>query len=175
MNKTRLILLINIISILIVLSPAFSEDKPVSPVSGPDGILNEPDRIFDLELPEGFEPDTTEESGILKWSKAGAQIHLVVGRLHMDSTDTLFESLKDAVKKNDNLEKIKMVDLKKGKGLMFRNVAPKDKQRLRFWRLFAVNKKKAFTLECSAVQSEFDKFAAEFEKTLNSFQLKTDD
>lgn len=175
MNKTRVILVINILCILIVMSPAFSQDKPVSPVSGPDGILNEPDRIFDLKLPEGFEPDTTEESGVLKWSKGGAQIHLVVGKLHVDSTDTLFESLQDAVKKNDKLEEIKTVDLKKGKGLMFRNVAPKNEQRLRFWRLFAVNKDKAFTLECSVVQSEFDKFAAEFEKTLNSFQLKTDD
>jgi hypothetical protein len=161
--------------ILLMACPVAAQEGPSSPVSGSGGILDIPGRIFDLEIPEGFKQARVEEPGVMKWTRAGGQIHLVVGNLHVDSADSLFNALKRSVEKNDKLEKIRVIDFKNGKGLMFRNQPPEDKQRLRFWRLFAITDDKAFTLECSSSQSEFDKYAQEFENTLNSFKIKTEE
>jgi hypothetical protein len=162
------------LSILIFALPGWGQEKPTSPVSGAGGILDEPSRIFDLDIPEGFKSAAVEEPGVMKWTRADGQIHLVVGGLHVESSKTLFDALKEAVEKNEKMEGIKTLDYKNGRGLMFRNKAPEDKQRLRIWRLFVVTDEKAFTLECSAPQSQFEKFVPQFEQALNSFKLKAE-
>lgn len=138
-------------------------------------ILTHPDRLFDLKIPDGFNPEATDMAGMLKWKKGGAEIVIVVGESQYESPEKLFKAIVSAAKKNDRLENVRSLKLSSGHGVSLKQKAPENPEHLRFWRLFAVSKNKVFSLELAAPAKDFDSFASEFEKTLKSFRLRPSD
>jgi len=145
-------------------------DKPKPDVNN---ILDQPGRLFDMKVPKGFEPVATEEAGTLRWRKGVGEIQLVVGELQYESADKFFRALCQAAESNDRLQSVRILKLRGGKGLAIREKSPKDPDRLRIWRLFAISKKKIFSVEFSSPEKNFDSFEKDFKKALKSFRLKS--
>jgi hypothetical protein len=158
-------------AVIICGSLAWAEDADKSESKKGKSILEQPGRLFDMEIPKGFKQVTSDEPGIQKWKKGTGEIHLVVGQIQLDSGDRLYKALAKAVKANSMLEEVRVVELKGGHALAFREKAPGDPGRLRSMRLFVITNKKVFTVDFVAPSKDFDSFSKDFEQSLKSFKL----
>ncbi|HTY26450.1 MAG TPA: hypothetical protein VMC85_25205 [Desulfomonilaceae bacterium] len=135
--------------------------------------INIPGRFFDIKIPEGFKSQPVEEGGILKWTKDSGEIYLVVGDLFHESGDLLFKALRKAADEDKRMEEVRTLKIKGGRGLLYKEKPPDDTYRPRTWRLIVITEKKMIDVEFTAPAKDFESFAPGFEKTVNSFKLKT--
>jgi hypothetical protein len=130
------------------------------------------DRLFDIKIPDGFKSEAVDEPGIFKWRKDSGEIYLIVGDLFGESGDSLFKVLKSAAEKNKTVQESKVMKIKGGKALLYKEKAPQDSARLVGWHLLVVTNKKIFSLDFSAPASDFNSFVSDFQSAINSFKLK---
>jgi len=132
----------------------------------------QPDRIFDMKIPEGFSSEAVDEPGILKWRKGSGEIYLITGDLFGESSESLFKVLKTAAEKNKSHSEHKVLKIKGGRALMYKETMPEDKSRLTSWHLIVVTNKKIVYVDFTAPAGEFSTYAADFQAAINSFKLK---
>jgi hypothetical protein len=134
--------------------------------------LQQPDRLYDIKIPEGFKSEAVDEPGIFKWRKDSGEIYVIVGDLFGESGDSLFKVLKSAAEKNKSVQESKVLKIKGGKALLYKEKTPEDSARLVAWHLVVVTNKKIFSLDFSAPAGEFSSFVPDFQSAINSFKLK---
>jgi hypothetical protein len=134
--------------------------------------LQIPDRLFDIKIPDGFKSEAVDEPGILKWRKDSGEIYLIVGDLFGESGDSLFKMLKSSAEKNKTVQETKVLKIKGGKALLYKEKASQDSTRLVGWHLLVVTNKKIISLDFSAPAGEFNSFVPDFQSAINSFKLK---
>jgi hypothetical protein len=132
-----------------------------------------PDKLFDIKIPDGFKPEAVDEPGILKWKKDSGEISLIVGDLFGESGESLFKVLKSATEKNKTIQESKVLKIKGGRALLYKEKLPEDSARLTGWHLLVLTNKKIITVDFSAPAGEFNLFAPDFQSAINSFKLKT--
>lgn len=169
--RRALLVLLSILLLCVFVSSslASSDDKAASKSSNgtPNAGLSQ--QIFELKVPEGFSLQASEEPGILKWTKDSAEIFAVVGEVFAGSGDLMFNSLRNAAKKDKFFEKVQVLSLKKGKAMLLVENAPEEPERLRSWRLIGVMDKKIVTIDFTSPSKDFKSFEPEFKKALKSF------
>jgi hypothetical protein len=158
---------------VILLPPAAFAQEPILKGKKADSILENPDRFFDLKVPEGFKSENVEEPGILRWTKGTAEILLSVGDVFQESGDVLFKALETAASKDKRFDSVRKVKLKKGRALLIKEKAPDDTARLQAWRLVIVTDSKVVNIDFTAPTKEFDTFSPDFEQVVKSFKLKS--
>ena len=167
---------IKVLSFLLVAvllsSLACAEDKPET-AGQKDNRQEESGRIFDLKVPEGFELQPVEETGILKWTKDPAEIYVVVGEVFAGSGDLLFNSLQTAAKKDKQLEKVQVLSVKGGKAMLLVEKTPAESDRFRSWRLVSVTDNKVIHIDFTAPAKDFPSLEPDFKKAVKSFKLKS--
>jgi hypothetical protein len=138
-----------------------------------ENFLQHPDRIFDVKIPEGFHSEAVDEPGILRWKKDTGEIYLIIGDLFGESGDSLFKVLKNAAEKNKTVQEVKVVKVKGGRALTFKEKGSDEAGALMTWHFIVVTNNKIITMDFSAPALEFNKFAPDFQATINSFKLKS--
>lgn len=136
-------------------------------------FLQSPDRLFDIKIPEGFKSEAVDEPGILKWRKDSGEIYLIIGDLFGESGESLFKVLKTAAEKNKTVYEVKVMKVKGGRALTYKEKGPGNSGRLVTWHFVVVTNKKIITVDFSAPEEEFNSFFTYFQSTINSFKLKT--
>ena len=135
-------------------------------------ILQHPDRIFDVKIPDGFKSEAVDEPGILRWRKDSAEIYLVIGDLFGESGESLFKVLKAAAEKNKIAQDIKVVKVKGARALTYKEKVSEDSGRLVTWHFVVITNNKIITMDFSAPTEEFNSLVPDFKSTINSFKLK---
>jgi len=144
-------------------------------VSGAEELSSKPAqeaRIFDMKVPQGFQAEPVDEAGILKWKKDSGEIYLVVGDLYAESGEALIKELSSAAEKNKQVAEVKVLKLKGGKGLLYKEKPPEGPGRLCSWHLIATIRNKVINVDFTAPSKDFESFAPGFEEAVNSFKLK---
>jgi hypothetical protein len=152
---------------------AFAQEQPKATGKKADSVLEDPGRFFDLKVPDGFKSENVEEPGILRWTKGSAEIMLAVGDVFQESGDVLFRAIEVAATKDNRVESVRKVKLKKGRAILIKEKAPGDTSRHRAWRLVIVTDSKVVNVDLTAPTQEFDAFAPDFELVVKSFKLKS--
>ncbi|MFH1114557.1 MAG: hypothetical protein V1792_11600 [Pseudomonadota bacterium] len=176
MRNTHVVgMIVVTISLLIVsgqLGRAEDETKPSQ--DGGTGIMEQPGRLFDMKVPEGFDAVPNEEPGIFKWKKGSAEIYLVVGDLFVESGDLLFKALRKAAEDGEKIEKVETVKIDGGQAMLFKEKPGKDPERPLTWRLIVLMDKKMINVDFTAPLKDFESFRGDFQKAVESFKLKSD-
>lgn len=128
--------------------------------------------FFYLEIPDSFREISVDERDINKWRKGTAELYLVTGDLIRESPEQLLDNLLESLKKNKHVEKVDVLELKGGMGLIYMEKAPENPERLKTRRLIAFTDKKILHLDFSAPAKDFDSYEADFAAVLKSFTLK---
>jgi hypothetical protein len=136
-------------------------------------FLQNPDRLFDIKIPEGFESEAVDEPGILRWKKDSGEIYLIIGDLFGESGDALYKVLKNAAEKNKNVQEVKSVKVKGGKALTYKDKGTGESGGLTTWHFMVLTNNKIITMDFSAPTVDFKKFVPDFQATINSFKLKS--
>jgi hypothetical protein len=157
---------------ILICSSAQAQKKSEPSGKQEKAAAQQAERFFDIKVPQGFTPETTDEPGILKWKKDSGEIYLVVGDLFTTPGDALFKALHEAADKDKNLEAVSTPQIKGGKALLYKEKAPEDIGRLRSWHLVVITKKKMISVDFSAPAKDFDSLIPAFESAINSFKLK---
>ncbi len=168
---TRVLILL-VAGILLPLG-AFSQVPTEALGKKSDNVLENPGRLFDLKVPDGFKSENVEEPGILRWTKGSAEILLAVGEVFQESGEVLFKALETAASSDKRFESVKKVRLKKGRAILIKEKAPDDTARLQVWRLVVITDSKVVNIDFTAPTKEFDAFAPDFEQVVKSFKLKS--
>ncbi len=176
MRSTNLIRIIVVsVSLLILLGqPGQADDKTKPARDDGSGIMEQPGRLFDMKVPEGFEPVPNDEAGIFKWKKGSAEIYLVVGDLFVESGDLLFKALRKAAEDGERIEKVETVKIDGGQAMLLKEKPPKEPERPLTWRLIVLMDKKMINVDFSAPAKDFESVQGEFRKAVDSFKLKSD-
>jgi hypothetical protein len=130
------------------------------------------DQFIDIKIPDGFVQEPSEESGIFKWKKDGAEIYLVLGDSFVEAPDKVIEALKNGAKSNKQIEEVQDLKLDHGQGFLYKEKAAEDTGRPRLWRIVALTKSKMLNLDFVAPAKDFDKYVNDFQSVVASFQLK---
>ncbi len=160
------------LAVILICSSASAQGKSVAAEEQEPAAVEQADRFFDMKIPKGFAPEAVDEPGILKWKKDSGEICFVVGDLFTSPGDSTFKALREAANKDKKLEEVRILQIKGGKALLYKEKAPEDPGRLRAWHLLVITKKKMINVDFSAPAKDFDAFAPEFESAVNSFKLK---
>jgi hypothetical protein len=160
-------------ALLLIAAICWAQADKAPAEEGAATSIDIPGRFFDMKVPEGFKPQPVEEGGILKWAKDSGEIFLVVGDLFHESADVVFKGLRKAADQDKRTEEVRVLKIKGGRGLLYKEKPPEDPLRSRTWRLIVVTDKKMIDVEFSAPGKEFESFAPGFEKAVASFKLKT--
>ncbi len=162
------------VALLMALCQSGAADDKTKPSDKDEtGITEQSGRLFDMKVPEGFEPVPVEEAGILKWKKGSAEIYLVVGDLFVESGDLLFKALRKAAEDGKKLDKVKTVKIDGGQAMLLEEKPPKDPERPLTWRLIVLMDKKVINVDFSAPAQDFESFRDGFRKAVDSFKLKS--
>jgi len=161
------------LAVILIYSSASAQKKPGASEAPEPAAVEQADRFFDMKIPEGFTAEAVDEPGILKWKKDSGEIFLVVGDLFTPPGDTPFKALREAGDKDKKLEEVRIVQIKGGKALLYKEKASEDPGRLRLWRLMVITKKKMINVDFSAPAKDFESFMPAFESAVNSFKLKS--
>lgn len=161
------------VAILMVAAPALAQNDKASQPKKEEPGLEEPGRLFDMKIPAGFKAENADEPGVSRWRKDTAEIFVVVGDLFLESGDVMLKSLKNAVNADNRMEKPRMIRLKQGRGILYKEKPPEDQARLRTWRLVVVTNKTVINVDFSAPAKDFDAYAPGFEEAVKSFKLKS--
>jgi hypothetical protein len=173
-SKVGVVLALSLLVVaLLIPCVAQCQEKPKTPQTKQENILDNPDRFFSLTVPEGYKPETVDEPGIVRWIKGPAEIYLVVGDIFQDSGEALFEALRKAAGSDRRIESVSTLKLKKGRAVFYKEKAPEDTARLQGWRLVVLTDKKVLNLDFTAPAKEFATFAPDFEKVVKSFKLRS--
>jgi len=161
-------------NVLLVLagSLGWAEEKAISGGEELSGKPEKEDRIYDIKLPQGFNPEPVDEAGIFKWKKDSGEIYLAVAELYAESAEEFFKALRKAAETNKRMEEVKALRLKGGKALLLKDKEPQDPARTRSWHLIAITRNKVISVDFSAPSKEFKSFVPAFEQTINSIKLK---
>lgn len=136
-------------------------------------FLEQPGRLFDLRIPEGFESVQMDEPGIMKWKKDSGEIYLVVGDIFVDSSDGLFRDLRKALDASDKIEEVKNIRVDGGKAMLYKEKPVDDPSRRQMWRLIVLTKKKMINVDFIAPVQDFKTYAPAFEDAVKSFKLRS--
>lgn len=136
-------------------------------------LPDEAGRFFDIKIPEGFKPEAVDEPGILRWKKDDGEIYIVVGELFANSVDKYLNVLHKVAEKDKNLAEVKMIRLKGGRALLFKEKPPEEPGRLRNWRVLLVTDKKVLSVDFTAPEKDFNSFVPAFEETIKSLKVKS--
>jgi hypothetical protein len=161
------------LAVILIYSSAYAQKKSGAPERKETKAAEQAEKFFDMKVSEGFAPAAVDEPGILKWKKDSGEIYLVVGDLFAGAPDTLFKALHEAADKDKNLEEVKVVKIKGGKAMLYKEKAPEDPGRIRAWHLVVITKKKMINVDFSAPAKDFDSFIPAFESAVRSFKLKS--
>jgi hypothetical protein len=166
---------ISIFLVATILFPVgvFSQERTEPMGKKGDSVLENPGRLFDLKIPDGFKSENVEEPGILRWTKGSAEILLAVGDVFQESGEVLFKAIETAASADQRFETVKKVKLKKGRAILIKEKAPEDTSRLQAWRLVVITDSKVVNVDFTAPTKEFDAFAPDFEQIVKSFKLKS--
>ncbi|MDQ7783545.1 MAG: hypothetical protein RDU20_11745 [Desulfomonilaceae bacterium] len=168
------VIMVSVALCMLLSQPGRTEDATEPSNQDEADIMEQPGRLFDMQVPEGFEPVPTDEAGILKWKKDSAEIYLVVGDLFVESGDELFKALRKAAGDGKNLDKVETVKIEGGQAMLLKEKPPGESERPMTWRLVIVLDKKVINVDFTAPAKDFDRFRGDFMKALDSFRLKTD-
>ncbi len=157
--------------LMLVCFAAWAEDEPESEAGKPAELPEAAAKLFRLKVPTGFQFQTSDEPGILKWKKGPAEIYLVVGDLFALPAQTVFKQLLESVEKNSDLEKVRTVKIKGGRAFTYTEKSPKEPSRLRTLRMVIVTDEKVIMVDFSAPEKDFDPLVPEFEAAIKSFRL----
>jgi hypothetical protein len=156
-----------LVSIAVAQEPTPDLEPNGTPAPAPPGDF------FSFKVPDGFQQETTDDTGIARWKKGAAEIHLVVGDLFTDSDDSFFDALQSTSERDKRLEGITTQRLDHGRWLLLKEKAPDDPERVQVWRLVVVTSKKVINLDFAAPGKDFGSHAQEFMDTIASFNLKS--
>jgi hypothetical protein len=170
-GRTRVFVLL-LAGILLPLG-AFAQEQIEIAGKKSDSVLENPGRLFDLKVPDGFKSENIEEPGILRWTKGSAEIFLAVGEVFQESGQVLFKALETAASADKRFESVKKVKLNKGRAILIKEKAPDDTSRLQVWRLVIITDSKVVNIDFTAPTKEFQVFAPDFEQVVKSFKLKS--
>jgi hypothetical protein len=162
-----------VLSLVMLCDVCRAQDKTASPEEDTAKTVEQAGQIFDMKIPNGFESQPVEEAGILKWTKGTGAIYVVVGDIFAGSGESLFETLHSAAKRDERYQTVRLVPVEGANAMLLEEKPPGDAQRPLTWRLVVVTKKNVINVDFSAPAQDFESFAPDFNKALESFQLKT--
>jgi hypothetical protein len=142
---------------------SIKEEKPV--------VKAETEKPFLINIPDGFQPEASDERGILRWRKNSAEICAVIGEVFADSKN-LIDSLQKGAEKNARAEEVVPVKIAGAQGFIFKEKKPEDPDRVMMWRLVVVSGEKMIGVDFLAPAKDFDAAKPDFESALKSFELK---
>ncbi len=159
------LLLVSISTHLVAQTQAPQDRRNPSPHQELDG------GFFKIKIPPGFERDPVDEPGIYKWKKNSGEIYIVVGDSFVPATDSMIHTLRKNAQKDSKIEEAKILKLKGGKGLLFKEKGSTKSNGLRIWRLIVFTNQKMLNVDFTAPIKDFPSLAPAFEEALRSLKL----
>jgi len=170
--KSIMVAICLIILILITAVPSVAQEK-LSPLENvPKFSQEKRNQLFEMQIPEGFKPEPSDEPGIEKWKKNSAEIYAVYGEIFANSSDSLFKAIREKAKADKRTEEIRNIRVKGGKAFLYKEKNPEDPNRPKAWRLFVITNNKMINIDFIAPSKDFNSFKPAFEIALKSFKLK---
>lgn len=157
-------------AILLLASAAWAQGGAANRTQG---LPDEAGRFFDMKIPNGFKQEAVDEPGILRWKKDDGEIYLVMGELFSESGERYLNVLRKAAEKDTNLQEVKSMRVKGGRGLLLKDKPPEDTDRLRSWRVLVVADKKVLSVDFTSPSKVFDSFVPAFEEAIKSLKVKS--
>lgn len=161
------------IALVAACSIGHAEENPTMALTTGSDDSPQAGQFFEIDIPDGFEAQPSDEPGILRWTKESGEIYLVVGDIFAGSDQLLFKALRSAAKKDQRFSKVRTLSMRGGKAMLLKEKPSPDPDRPVSWRLIVVTKKKVINVDFTAPTKDFASFVPAFKKALKSFKLKS--
>ncbi len=161
-------LLILVLSAPLILSCHISYCQPSQTRSS---TVRQVDGVMEIKVPDDFKSEGVDEPHIFKWTKDSCEIYVVVGARLIGSRTSMINTFKRAASGDKNMEKIKTLRIPNAKGILIKESAPSDMNRLMSWGLKIFTDKHEINVEFSAPGKDFKTYSPIFEDVIKSIKI----
>lgn len=131
------------------------------------------DGVLELKIPVGYKSEAVDEPHIFKWTKNSSEIYVVVADRLVGSVKELIANLKRASASARHLDQIRTLRISNAKGILIKEKAPSDPDRLMSWGIKIFTDKHELNVDFSAPAKEFKTYAPVFEEIIKSIKIKS--
>lgn len=129
------------------------------------------DGVMEIKVPDDFKSEGVDEPHIFKWTKDSCEIYVVVGARLIGSRTSMINTFKRAASGDKSMEKIKTLRIPNAKGILIKESAPSDMNRLMSWGLKIFTDKHEINVEFSAPGKDFKTYSPIFEEVIKSIKI----